>query len=83
MSLSVSCSKSSSVLVHFGKGKLALGVVTNFLARLASHNVASFSLLSASSSRLKFRKEGGVTDSVGGMFSLSELIQSGSSKNLG
>ena len=87
MSSSVSGSKSSSVLVHFRKGKLALGVVTNFLTTLASHDVTSFSLSSASSSRFKFLKEGGVTDSVrhvvSGMFSLSELIQSGSSKNLG
>ena len=75
--------KSSSVLVHFGQGELALGVVIKFLATLASHDVASFSLSSASSSRLKFFKEGGETDSVGGMFSLSELIQSGSAKNLG
>ena len=82
MSSSVSGSKSLSVLVCFGKGKLGLGVVTHFLTTLASHNVASFSLSSASSSRLKFLKEG-VTDSVGGMFSLSELVQSGSSKNLG
>ena len=44
-----------------------------FLATLASHDVASFSLSLASSSRLKFVKEVGVTDSIGGMFSLSEL----------
>ena len=54
-----------------------------FLATLASHNVASFLLSLASSSRLKSFKEGGVTDSVRGMFSLSELRQSGSSMNLG
>ena len=83
MSLSMSGSKSLSVLVCFRKGELALGVVIKFLATLASHNVALFSLLSASSSRLKFLKEGGVMDSVGGMFSLSELMRSGSSKNLG
>ena len=83
MSSSVSDSKSSSVLVHFGKGELALGVVIMFLATLASHDVASFPLSLASSSRLKFFKEGGVTDSVRGMFSLSEFMQSGSSKNLG
>ena len=77
----MSGSKSSSVLVYFGNGKLALGVVTNFLATLASHDVASLS--STSSSKLKFLKEGGVTDSVRGMFSLSELIQSGLSKNQG
>ena len=79
----MSGSKSSRVLVCLGKGKLVLGVVTNFLATLASHDVALFSLSSASSSRLKILKEGGIMDSVGGMFSLSELIQSGSSKNLG
>ena len=79
----MSGSKSLSVLVCFRNGKLALGVVTNFLTTLASHNVASLSSLSTSSSRLKFLKEGGVMDSVRGMFSLSELIQSGSSKNLG
>ena len=83
MSSSMSGSKSSSMLAHFRKGELALGDVINFLATLASHDVASFSLSSTSSSRLKFLKEGGVTDSVRGMFSLSELIQSGSSKNLG
>ena len=83
MSSSVSGSKSSRVLVHFWNSELALGVVINFLATLASHNVASLLSLSTSSSKLKFLKEGGVTDSVGGMFSLSELIQSGSSKNLG
>ena len=82
MSLFVSGSKSSRVLAHFRNGKLALGVIINFLATLASHNVASLSS-STSSSKLKFLKEGGVTDSVGGMFSLSELIQSGPSKNLG
>ena len=83
MSSSMSGSKSSRVLVCFGNGKLALGVVTNFLATLASYNVASLLSLSTSSSKLKFLKEGVVTDSIGGMFSLSELIQSGSSKNLG
>ena len=35
------------------------------------------------SSRLGFFKEGGVINSVGGMFSLSELRHSGSSKNQG
>ena len=83
MSLCMSGLKSSSVLVHFRKGELALGVIIMFLATLASHDVASFLLLLASSSRLKFFKEGGVTDSVGDIFSLSELRQSGSSKNLG
>ena len=79
----MSGSKSSKVLVCFGNSKLALGVVINFLATLASYNVASLLSSSTSSSKLKFLKEGGVTDSVRGMFSLSELIQSGSSKNLG
>ena len=83
MSSSVSGSKSSRVLVHFGNGKLAPGVVTNFLATLASHDVASLLSLSTSSSKLKFLQEEGLMDSVRGMFSLSELIQSGSSKNLG
>ena len=78
MSLFMSGSKSSSVLVHFRKGELALGVVI-----MASQDVASFSLSSASSSGLKFLKEGGVTDSVRSMFSLSELMQSDLSKNLG
>ena len=82
MSSSVSGSKSSRVLICFGNGKLALGVVINFLATLASHDVASLLSSSTSSFKLKFLKEGGVTDSVRGMFSLSELIQSGSSKNL-
>ena len=52
-------------------------------ATLASQDVASFSLPVIPSSRLKFFKEGGVTDSLGGMFSLLELKQSGSSKNQG
>ena len=75
--------KSSRVVVHFRNGKLALGVVINFLATLASHDVALLLSSSTSSSKLRFLKDGGVTDSVGGMFSLSELIHSGSSKNLG
>ena len=83
MSLSMSSSKSSKVLVFFRWGEFVLGVVSKFHATLASHNVASFSGSLASSSKLKFLKEGGVTDSIGGMFSLSELKLSGSSKNLG
>ena len=44
----------------------------------------SFSFLPAiPSSRLRFLKERGVIDSMGGMFSLSELKHSGSSKNQG
>ena len=82
MSLSVLRSKSSSVLVHFRKGELALGVITMFLATLASLNVVSFLLSLASSSRLKFFKEGGVMDSVRGMFSLSELSSLPHQKNL-
>ena len=54
-----------------------------FLATLASQDVASFLFPFIPSSKLKFFREGGVTDSVGGMVSLSELKQSGSSKNLG
>ena len=53
------------------------------LARLASQDVAPFSLPVFPSLRLKFFKEGGVIDSRGGIFSLSELKQSGSSKNQG
>ena len=54
-----------------------------FLATLASQDVASFSFPFVPSSKFKFFKEGGVMDSVGGMFSLSELKHSGSSKNQG
>ena len=50
---------------------------------LASQDVASVSLPVVPSSRLRFFKEGGVIDSMGGMFSLSELKHSGSSKNQG
>ena len=50
---------------------------------MASHDVASCSVLLFSSSILKFFKEGGVIDSMGGIFSLLELGQSGSSKYLG
>ena len=82
---SVSVSKSSRVLVFlFGYGELDLGSESKFWATLASHYVASCSLFSLSSSSiLKFFKEGGVIDSIGGIFSLSELRQSGSSKYLG
>ena len=52
-------------------------------ATLAFQGVASVSLPVIPSSRLKFFKEGGVTDSMGNMFSLSELKHSGSSKNQG
>ena len=83
ISSSVSGSRSSSVLVHIGYGELALGVVTTFLATLASQDVALFPLLLTPSSKLKFFREGGVTDSIGRMFSLSELRYSGSSKTLG
>ena len=79
---SVSVSKSSNVLVFFGYGELDLGSGSKFLATLASHDVALCSSL-FSSSKLKFRKEGGVIDSIQGMFSLSDLRQSGSSKYLG
>ena len=83
ISLSVSGSRSSSVLVHLGLGELALGVVTTFLTTLASEDVASFLLLLIPSSKLTFFREGGVTDSVSSMFSLSELRYSGSLKNFG
>ena len=53
-----------------------------FLATLTSQHVASFSLPFVPSSKLKFFREGGVMDSVGGTFSLSELRYSGSLKNL-
>ena len=52
-------------------------------ATLASQDVASVSLSVIPSSRLRFRKEGRVIDSRGGMFSLLELKDSGSSKNQG
>ena len=52
-------------------------------ATLASQDVASVSFPVIPSSKLKFFKEGGVIDSIGGIFSLSELKHSGSSKNLG
>ena len=77
-------SKSSRVWVFFfGYGELDLGSKSKFQATLASHNVASCSISLFSSSILKFFKEGGVIDSIGGIFSLSELGQSGSSKYLG
>ena len=82
---SVSVSRSSRVWVFFfGYGELDLGSESKFRATPTSHNVAlcsSFSLFSYS--RLKFFKEGGVINSIGGIFSLSELKQSGSSKYLG
>ena len=54
-----------------------------FFATLASQDVAIISFPVIPSSKLKFFKEGGVIHSSGGMFSLSELKHSGSSKNLG
>ena len=81
---SVSVSKSSKVLVFFfGYGELDLGSESKFLATLASHNVASCLVSLFSSSILKFHKEGGVIDSIGGIFFLLELSQSGSLKYLG
>ena len=62
--------------------ELALGVVIMVFATLASQDVALLSLPVIPSSRLKFFK-GGVIDSRGGIFSLSELKHSGSSKNQG
>ena len=52
-------------------------------ATLASQDVASVSFPVVPSSKLKFFKEGGVIDSIGGIFSLSELKHSGLLKNLG
>ena len=81
---SVSVSRSSRVRVFFfGYGELDLGSESKFWATLASHDVASCSISLFSSSILKFFKEGGVIDFIGGIFSLSELGQSGSSKYLG
>ena len=60
-----------------------MGIVSKFLATLASDDVTLFSDLFASSSKLKFLRKGGVTDSIRGIFSLLELKQSGLSKNLG
>ena len=54
-----------------------------FLSTLASQDVALFSFPFIPSSKLKFFNEGGVMDSVGGIFSLSELRHSSSSKNQG
>ena len=50
---------------------------------LASQDVAAFSFPIIPSSKLKFFKEGGVMDPVGGIFSLSELRHYGSLKNQG
>ena len=85
MLLSVSVSRSSRVRVFFfGYGELDLGSESKFQATFASHDVALCSSLSLfSSSRLKFFSEGGVIDSIGGIFSLSESRHSGSSKYLG
>ena len=82
---SVSVSKSSRVQVFFfGYGELDLGSKSKFQATFTSHDVASCSSLSLfSSSRLKFFSEGGVIDSIGGIFSLSESRHSGSSKYFG
>ena len=82
---SVSVSRSSNVWVFFfGYGELDLGSKSMFQATLASHDVALCSLSSLfSSSKLKFLSEGGVIDSIGGIFSLSESRHSGSSKYFG
>ena len=81
----MSVSRSSRVQVFFfGYGELDLGSKYKFQATFASHDVASCSpLLLFSSSRLKFFSEGGVIDSIGGIFSLSESMHSGSSKYFG
>ena len=61
-----------------------MGSEPKIWATLASYDVASCSSFSLfSSSMLKFFREGGVIDSIGGIFSLSELRQSGSSKYQG
>ena len=81
---SVLVSRSSRGQVFFfGYGKLDLGSKSKFQATLASHDVASCSISLFSSSILKFFKEGGVIDSIEGIFSLLELGQSGSPKCLG
>ena len=82
---SISVSRSSRVwVIFFGYRELDMGSEPKFWATLASHDIAlcsSFSLFS--SSMLKFFREGVVIDSIGGIFSLSELKQSGSSKYRG
>ena len=80
---SMSVSKSSSVLVFLGYGELDLGSGSKLLATLASHIVALCSILLFSSSKLRFLKEGRVTNLIEGIFSLSELNHSGSLKYLG
>ena len=82
---SMSVSRSSRVWVFlFGYGELDLGSESKFRATFTSHDVALCSLSSLfSSSRLQFFSEGGVTDSIGGIFSLSESRHSGSSKYFG
>ena len=83
ISLSISGSSCSNVPGQSGYGELALDVVLMVFATLASQDVASVSLPVVPSSRLRFFKEGGVIDSRGGMFSLTKLKHSGSSKNQG
>ena len=51
-----------------------------FFATLASQDVASVPFPVIPSSKRKFFKEGGAIDSIGGIFSLSELKHCGSSK---
>ena len=58
-------------------------MVIMVFATLTVQDVASVSLPVLPSSRLRFLKEGGVIDSMGGTFSLSEQNHSGSSKNQG
>ena len=81
--LSISGSSCSNVPGQSVYGELALDVVMMVFATLASQDVASVSLPDIPSSRLRFFKEGEVIDSRGGMFSLSKLKHSGSSKNQG
>ena len=71
------------MLGQSGYGELALDVVMMVFATLATQDLVSVSLPVVPSSRLRFLQEGGVIDSMGGMFSLSELKHSGSSKNQG
>ena len=81
ISSSIRGSSCSNVLGQSGYEELALDVVVMVFATLASQDVASVSFPVIPSLRLRFFKEGGVIDLRGGMFSLSELKHSDSSKN--
>ena len=80
-SSSVPGTNCSNMLGQSGLGELVLGVIIMVFATLASQDVALVSLPVLPSSRLRFLKEGGVIDSMGCTFSLSELKHSCSSKN--